>query len=162
MSTDRLSLQEYAERRRSKGLPGGTRQAVAKAVHVGRITATPGGMIDARVADRDWTRRTRPSVSRSTTSDYATARAERERYQAKLLRLEYPRLRGELIPRAEVRDFLFQSSRVVRDILLGVPGRAASEVVGRTDLGEVERILEAEIGRALDHLVEGCGGGPGE
>jgi hypothetical protein len=48
-----LSLRGYARHRRALGLPGGTHQAVRKAIEGGRIASGPDG-IEPEVADRQW------------------------------------------------------------------------------------------------------------
>lgn len=57
-----LSQRAYARHRRSKGLNGGTLQAVQQALAAGRIKAEPGGRIDSREADRSWAATTSPRV----------------------------------------------------------------------------------------------------
>ncbi|MGE5487323.1 MAG: hypothetical protein ACM3S5_10340 [Rhodospirillales bacterium] len=58
-----LSLRAYARSRRERGLPGGTLQAVRKALQRGRISAV-GGKIDPTRADVDWLRNTPPKPRR--------------------------------------------------------------------------------------------------
>jgi hypothetical protein len=58
-----LSLRAYARSRRARGLPGGTLQAVRKALASGRITAV-GGKINPTRADADWLRNTPPKPRR--------------------------------------------------------------------------------------------------
>jgi hypothetical protein len=58
-----LSLRAYARSRRARGLPGGTLQAVRKALASGRITAVA-GKIDPAAADAAWLRNTPPKPRR--------------------------------------------------------------------------------------------------
>jgi len=57
-----LTQAEYARHRKAAGLPGGSREAVRKAVDEGRITLIS-GKIHARLADEEWERNTRARVS---------------------------------------------------------------------------------------------------
>lgn len=55
-----LTQAAYARSRKTRGLSGGSRQAVKKAVDEGRISAFgPGKMIDPDLADRQWDQNTR-------------------------------------------------------------------------------------------------------
>lgn len=55
-----ITQAEYARRRAERGLPGGTKEAVRKAVQTGRISAIGvDKLIDPRVADIQWERNTR-------------------------------------------------------------------------------------------------------
>lgn len=57
-----LTQAEYARHRKAHGLPGGSREAVRKAVDEGRIS-TINGLIDPAVADIQWEQNTRARVS---------------------------------------------------------------------------------------------------
>lgn len=59
-----LTQTEYAKWRKDRGLPGGTKSAVAKAVAEGRIsTYGERKLIDPAQADTQWSRNTRPRVT---------------------------------------------------------------------------------------------------
>jgi hypothetical protein len=49
-----LTLRAYGRHRRAEGLPGGSLQAVQKALKRGWIHALPSGRIDPVAADREW------------------------------------------------------------------------------------------------------------
>jgi hypothetical protein len=81
--------------------------AVQKAIETGRISIQPGGRIDSEIADRAWEENTRLRASGIATgepetnngsvqggSQYAQARAERERYAALLTMIEYEKRVG--------------------------------------------------------------------
>ena len=57
-----LTQAEYARHRKARGLPGGSREAVRKAVDEGRIS-TINGSIDPAVADIQWEQNTRARLS---------------------------------------------------------------------------------------------------
>lgn len=86
---------------------------------------------------------------------YAIHRAERERHQAELKRLEVERRAGELIPAADVQREAFACARTVRDALLGIPDRLAAELAGENDLHKVHARLLGEIRQALTGLANG-------
>jgi hypothetical protein len=55
-----LTQAKYAASRKARGLPGGSREAVRKAVDAGRISAFgPDKMVDPELADRQWAENTR-------------------------------------------------------------------------------------------------------
>lgn len=59
-----LTQAEYARSRKARGLSGGTRQAVKKAVDEKRISVFgPDKLIDGELADRQWDRNTRARVA---------------------------------------------------------------------------------------------------
>lgn len=61
-----LTQAEYARSRKERGLPGGSREAVRKAVDEGRISAFgPDKLVDQQLADSQWERNTRARVSQS-------------------------------------------------------------------------------------------------
>lgn len=61
-----LTQAEYARSRKERGLSGGTKQAVHKAVDDGRITVFgPDKLIDKELADAQWERNTRARVPQS-------------------------------------------------------------------------------------------------
>lgn len=61
-----LTQAEYARSRKERGLPGGSREAVRKAVDEGRISAFgPDKLLDKALADSQWERNTRTRVSPS-------------------------------------------------------------------------------------------------
>lgn len=53
-----MTIAEYAAFRKERGLPGGTRVAVYKAIKTGRIRAYEGGLVNTAEADRMWAART--------------------------------------------------------------------------------------------------------
>lgn len=55
---------EYARSRKARGLPGGSREAVRRAVDAGRISAFgPDKLIDPELADRQWAKNTQVRAS---------------------------------------------------------------------------------------------------
>jgi hypothetical protein len=65
-----LSQAEYARSRKDRGLPGGSRESVRKAVDEGRISAFgPDKLLDGALADTQWERNTRARVSPQALAD---------------------------------------------------------------------------------------------
>lgn len=59
-----MTQSEYAASRKARGLSGGTRQAVKRAVDEKRISCFgPDKLVDQELADRQWDRNTRPRVA---------------------------------------------------------------------------------------------------
>lgn len=61
-----MTQAEYARSRKERGLPGGSREAVRKAVDEGRISAFgPDKLVDQKLADMLWERNTRARMSQA-------------------------------------------------------------------------------------------------
>lgn len=73
--------------------------------------------------------------------DYQKARAHREYYLAKLAEDEFLKGRGELVERKAVDTAAFNTARVLRDLILGLPPKIAGELIAITDTWEMERKL---------------------
>ncbi len=160
-----LSIRAYAEHRRQRGLPGGTKAAVEKALSTGRITRTESGKIDPVAADVSWAEHTTPrpgqvQVERAGTvraldiSDYQKNRAEREYYLRKMAELEYAEEARQLVRVDDVKAEYFRMSRLVRAALEAVPAQVAPRLVGVTDQAEIQRLLREEIRTALASLSD--------
>lgn len=68
-----LTQAEYARSRKDRGLPGGSREAVRKAVDEQRISAFgPDKLIDLQLADSQWARNTRARVGATDGSGYVS------------------------------------------------------------------------------------------
>ncbi len=63
-SSNGLSNKAYARYRKERNLPGGTHQAVKKALERGRIYKNKYGLIDPRQADAEWEANTSWSMQR--------------------------------------------------------------------------------------------------
>lgn len=176
MNNDYMTLNKYARHR------GISTTAVRKAIREGRITAKKKKrgrgyeyMIDPDVVDRQWAENTdesKPlnSVSRDpqhrTNPDnpkvpigdqqigasYAKARAAREGYQARLVKLEYEEKSGKLVNADEVKVANFNAARIARDTLMNIPDRLAPVLAGKNDSNEIHKLLSEEIKRTLEEL----------
>lgn len=160
MKAPGLSIREYGKHRGELGLPGHTPWAVQKALKAKRIRKNANGKIDPEEADADWARTTatRPSpVARppkSKPNPYADARAERERTNAELARLELQQKSGKLVDVEVVRREVFQRARLLRDRILAVPSRVAAQLAAEKDAREVRRILDDELRKVLETIAD--------
>ena len=75
----------------------------------------------------------------------AAAAAEREE-------LELARIRGEVVEAKVVDKRTFDRARAARDVLLGLPDRAAPRCVGKNQ-SEIHRILREEVMRVCDEIA---------
>ena len=151
-----ISISAYAKRR------GVTPQAVRKAANSGRISLVH-GQVDAKRADREWTRNTwpaghggqnagtrRPRQAKSRSDGgqegvtFSSARARREHALADLAELELARKRGDLVSLAEIKAEVFAYNRRARDMLLAIPDRLAPRLVGLDEV-EAHKVIGEEI-----------------
>ena len=172
MPGERITEAEFARRN------GWSKQYVAKPVKQGRIHLE-GGKIDPVAAKRAIDQLAEPStvlrespankpetsrtevpisVSGPTDSrkavDYATARTMREAFRAKMAKLDYEEREGKLVDARKVRDDAFQTGRMVRDGLLGIPDRMADVLAAENDPAEVRRMLMDELELVLVKLSD--------
>lgn len=71
-----LTQAEYARSRKNRGLPGGSREAVRKAVEEQRISVFgPDKLIDQQLADSQWARNTRARVGATDASGHVSGPA---------------------------------------------------------------------------------------
>jgi hypothetical protein len=170
-----MTVTQYAKHR------GVDIKAVTKAIDAGRITCveTPGGrrMIDPDAADADWAANTdasakiggdaqraargiAPTETPEATDDedgepatYAASRAKREAYQAKLAKVTYEERIGKLVLAEEVHKQAFKTARTVRENILNIPDRIASQLASEPDPHKVHLLLSDELRRALESLA---------
>jgi hypothetical protein len=175
-----MSLRAYARHRKARGLDGGTHEAVRYAIKTGRITPLPDGKIDPEQADAQWeqttsprpamdraptqsARRSHPAVSRSVQpqvlSEQAlgsgaislgTARAIREQFLARLVKLQYEERVGKLISRDEVQVAQFNANRIIRDALQNIPDRVCGAITSEIAAAVAAAGLPAELAQSLD------------
>lgn len=87
--------------------------------------------------------------------DRYNSEARKVHYQAELAKLQTLKERGELVPAAEVKARWFEHGRAIRDNLLSIPDRIASQLAASTDAREVHVLLSQEITGALRVLANG-------
>ena len=175
MAGKRVSQAEFARQN------GWSRQYVAKLIQQGRIKlvkgkidpvaakqaveqlAEPSTVLRESAQDKPEPSRTTSVVSspssaslpqQGKTVDYATARTMREAYRAKMARLDYEEREGKLVEAVKVREDAFQTGRIVRDGLLGIPDRMADVLAAESNPAEVRRILMDELELILVKLSD--------
>ena len=85
----------------------------------------------------------------------AEARRAKAVYQAERERLAVMREKGELVPAQAVKQRWFEHGRAIRDNLMSIPDRIASQLAATTDTKEAHRLLSQEITGALRVLADG-------
>lgn len=164
-----VSASAYAKHR------GISLQAVVKAINDGRlvesVVQSEAGRykIDPVKADAEWSANTdsmtgapahmanRPAETDNDPEDgqpitYAEARAQHERFKARLAQLELEQREGKLVEAEVVKRESFRTARLVRDALLNLPDRVAGELAAETNQFKVHQRLVSEIRRALEDL----------
>ena len=157
-------------------------EAVSKAVKTGRLSrsvvydAKGKPSIDPEIAEVEWAAQTHPTHGGkrgqaaeeapppSTPTDeprptpsgaaatFAQSRAIKEAYLARLAKLEFEEKSGVLVKADVVKNEAFKVARLVRDAMLNIPDRVASELAADTDAFVVHRKLTLEIRKALEGL----------
>lgn len=174
MSSPGFSIRAYARHRRERGLVGASPWSVQKALREGRIERNAEGKIEPEIADRQWEENTNPAMRRPSAPSssprasatetshqkipvppLAQSRAIREAYQARLARLDYEERTGTLVSTEQVRSAAFARARSVRERLLTLPERVASELAAITDPRGIREVLESELQQALEELSRG-------
>jgi hypothetical protein len=160
-----ISIADYAKRR------GVTAAAVRKAAGCGRISLIE-GKVNPKRADLEWARNThppgyggqnrgkrgsrqpeRPSQHGRFGSDFASARARREKALADLAELELARKRGEVLNAADAAARIFALNRRARDILLAMPDRLAPRVVG-LDQSALHSLISEEVRIVCEQIAD--------
>lgn len=169
---DLLSAKAYAKHR------GVSLAAVLGAISDGRIAESvrrrgPGYQINPELADQEWETNTdsgsgypahakrRQTAPEQATGDdqpadvpltYAEARAQHERFKARLAQLEMEQREAKLVEADAVKREAFRVARLVRDALLNLPDRVAGELAAEANQFKVHQRLVSEIRRALEDL----------
>ena len=155
-----ITLADYARHRKV------SYQAVYQALLSERIHKEPDGTIDPEKADADWEQNTNPAQRRkrrrnvadpddiAVTSSYNKAKAYREACAAKLLKLELEEKEGKLLSADEVKKAWFNTLRLVRDRMLGLPDRLSHVFASETDPGRINEIMKTEFKKAMVGLSD--------
>jgi len=139
--------------------------ALRKAIDHGRVVPELDGTLDIEKARAEWLANTHPGQgapkdaaaangTSATNQGYRQARLAREFLDVKIKELEFKRLTGELVPRAEVDRVMFSKARAARDRLNLIEARLSPQVAGLTDISEIRRLIRAEIQAVCDELGE--------
>lgn len=142
-------------------MPGGTHQAIRKAVESGRIVARD-GKINAATADRQWEASTdpgrqpearKPAAPKADPRNYHASRAAREFWEAERCRMKAQRERGDLVSRSETAETWANMILTCRHILLCLGPNLAEKLAGESDPVVCRQLVDDEVYRALDALA---------
>lgn len=183
MGRQLMGLREYSRYREAHAYPGGSLRAVQKAIETGRITTVADEKgrvkIDPEVADIQWGRNTDPDQSaranvgrepappgagvdlgapavgggQGQNSLYWDARTRREQAEAEKAEIQLKEMSGELVEREAVRRAAYESGRLLRDMLLALPGTLAQDLAAIAGPQEVEVRLRDELRKVLDQVA---------
>ncbi len=158
---DLVTQAEYARRR------GVSRAAVSKAVDTKRITLI-NGMIDVEVADIQWSRNTHPEQAARANSgkgrgepdapdgeviEYWAMKARREKAETLKVEMQLAEMSGRLVSRDKVESAAYQAGRLLRDMILSVPGKLAGELAVVSDPLKVEIRMREELRKVLSEIA---------
>lgn len=164
---DLFSAKAYAKHR------GVSLPTVITAISNGRLEQSvkrrgQGYQIDPVKADAEWLANTdtgqgAPAHAKNAPADepdtdddqpitYAQARAQHERFKARLAQLELEEREAKLVQAAEVTREAFRVARLVRDSMLNIADRVAAELAAESNQFKVHQRLTHEIRRALEDL----------
>lgn len=85
----------------------------------------------------------------------ARNKAIREAYEARLKKLEWETKTAALVEADQVQKTAFKLARALRDSMMSIPDRIASELVGETDQFVIHRKLTEELRNSLGALTDG-------
>ena len=80
-------------------------------------------------------------------------RADHERWKMRKTQLAVQLLEGKLHRAEDVERVWTQSAAAVRSRLLGIPVKAAPQVAGMEDTGEIQQVLQREVAEALNEIA---------
>ena len=80
-------------------------------------------------------------------------RADHERWKMRKTQLAVQLLEGKLHQAEDVERVWTQSAAAVRSRLLGIPVKAAPQVAGMEDTGEIQQVLQREVAEALNEIA---------
>ena len=80
-------------------------------------------------------------------------RADHERWKMRKTQLAVQLLEGKLHRAEDVERAWTQSAAAVRSRLLGIPVKAAPQVAGMEDTGEIQQVLQREVAEALNEIA---------
>ena len=103
---------------------------------------------------RDALRLAYGAVSDGDSLDLSQERAHLALAQRKLAEIKRKELERDLIPAAEVVQFFTEAGMAAKQVMLGVPSRLASVLVGIDDRHKIYSLVDAEVRYALFYLSD--------
>lgn len=82
----------------------------------------------------------------------AQSKAIKEAYAAQLAKLDYEERVKNLVDIKILKRFLFNTARAIRNNLLTIPSRIASELAYISDDQEIEKIIQDELLQVLEEI----------
>ncbi len=181
MSRQLMGFREYARYRDARGLAGVTLRAVQKAIEAGRITTVQDERgktkIDPEVADIQWGRNTDPDQSARANAGrerssippsgespaagresgdqglYWDARTRREITEAAKAALQLEEMSGNLVNKEQVERAAYETGRMLRDMMLSIPGKIADSLAAESDPRAIEIRIREELRKVLDEIA---------
>lgn len=179
-----LTQAEYARSRKDRGLPGGSRESVRKAVDEKRISAFgPDKLIDQALADSQWARNTRarvgagdgghvsdaggdllsapgadpvaPAAPAPVPDGYTAARARTELANAQLAELELARKRAEVRDVTDITRGGFDIARELRDAMDSSVNTLAAELAPMDSADACAQVLRRHNRTIQEMLAKG-------
>lgn len=80
-------------------------------------------------------------------------RADHERWKMRKTQLAVQLLEGKLHRAEDVERVWSQSAAAVRSRLLGIPVKAAPQVAGMEDAGQIQKVLQRVVAEALNEIA---------
>lgn len=181
MTSRGLTLTAYARHRKAKGLIGGTKSAVHKAIKTGRIPVDENGLIDPAAADKAWALNTTPragsqaaaaangstndaaaaqeksdaarTANAASQADYLEARSRKEWALASKRELELAQARGELVSVVYMRDQVTRITTTVAEAHNNIPGTWLARLEACRDTAERRTVLETGVEQIKAELM---------
>ena len=163
-----LTRKEYGE------LKGWSKQHISKLIQNDRLVLNETGLVDVDASEHFLAMTRDPSkagvsarhtqnkqivppiaqppanTSLPSIPDYQRSRARREHAQAEQVESQVRKENGALVEASLVDKAAFETGRMLRDMLLGLPPQIASDFVTMTDPWEIEKHLTALLRRTLE------------
>lgn len=161
-------MAQYARYRKERGLTCASRPQISREVKKGTLRPAfrPDGLIDFEAADRLIASRAgvagpvietaplQPNPSVVSGSDFMAAKARREQAEAELAEIKLAKARGELFDVGEGRRAFRAIGKIIAGAREGLPTQLAPQLVGKTEIAEIEAIMRAAMRDADERASE--------
>lgn len=164
-----ITMADYARSRKERGLPGGTKAGVLKAVRAGRLVLV-NGKVDADAADAQWDANTNRKQQRavgSTTPNiterpdtetpsetFSQAQTRKEIALANLREDEVRENQRELVRRKDVIRLHGDMIVTAKTNLRGVGSKLAADLAAETSAAQCQAMVDHEIDAALREISQ--------
>lgn len=150
-----MTQADYARHRKARGLPGGTREAVRKAIAEQRITLLPNRRINPMAADRAWAENSLPKLeglapgtdpeSRAANLRLVSTREGREAVRKQLDELRLMQATGEVVFSAPILSAAIAAARTAQDRFDALAVRLGPVMAMNSDPAECARLMLTEF-----------------